>query len=91
MILKRDQQCTYFRINTSTGQFVFHHHDDDAEHAHNESIIADPLPFFEKCLTSSEPVAHIGFVFEAAGRDGPGRALVDTAAETAFLHVTRIV
>lgn len=73
-------------VDTGAGQFVLDDHDDDAEHAHDEGVVADAFPLLEQGLPPAEPVADVGFVL-GAGPYAAGGALHLTPGEHAVLHV----
>jgi len=83
----------YLAVNTGAGQFVFDDHHDDAEHAHDEGIVADAFALLEEGLPSAEPVADVRLVL-GPGPDAAtaGLALQGAAAagQHALIHVTGI-
>lgn len=44
---------THFGVHSGAAEFIFDHHDDNAEHAHDQGIVTDPLPFFEQRFPTS--------------------------------------
>lgn len=78
---------THLGVDAGAGQFVLDDHDDDAEHAHDEGVVADTFPLLEQGLPSAQPVADVGLVL-GAGPDAAGWALqLATGDEPAVLHV----
>lgn len=75
----------YLRIYTGTTQFVLDHHHDDAEHAHDQRIVADAFPLLEQCFPPAESVADVRFVLRAGY--GAARCFDRAAAEASLLHV----
>lgn len=53
-------------VDAGAAQLVLDDHDDDAEHAHDQSVVADPLPFFKQGLPPSQSVPDVWFVLAAA-------------------------
>ena len=80
---------SYFSVDTSTGQFILEHHDDDTEHADNEGVVADPFPLLKKRFPPTQSVAHVGLTLPA--RRGRGRhrpAATSTTAASAAAATT---
>ena len=63
----------YFRVDSGASQLVFDDHDDDAEHADDEGVVADPLALLEKGFPPTEPVADVRLVL-AHGERGDAHA-----------------
>lgn len=71
---------TYLGVDSGTTQLVLHDHDDDAEHAHDESVVTDPLPLLKQRLAPAQAVAHVGLVLAVQLPTGPhARPLADAA------------
>lgn len=71
---------TYLRVDSGATQLVLHHHDDDAEHAHDKRVVTDPLPLLKQCLAPAQTIAHVGLVLAVQLPTGPhARALADAA------------
>ena len=47
---------THLGVDPGGGELVLEHHDDDAEHAHDERVVADALPLLEERLAPPEAV-----------------------------------
>lgn len=81
-------------VNAGAGQLVLDDHDDDAEHAHHEGVVADALALLEQGLPPAQPVADVGLVL-GSGLDAAaaGLALEGPAAagQHALVHVTGIL
>jgi len=50
---------SYLCVDSGGGEFVFTNHDQDAEHAHDEGVIADPFPLLEQRLPTTQTVREI--------------------------------
>lgn len=56
---------THLGVDSGAGQFILDDHHDNAEHAHDERVVADAFPLLEQGLPSAEPVANVRFVLWA--------------------------
>ena len=50
---------SYLCVDSGGGKFVFTDHDQDAEHAHDEGVIADPFPLLEQGLPATQTMREI--------------------------------
>lgn len=66
-IIKANEEwsSTHLGVDSGAGQFVLDDHHDNAEHAHDERVVADAFPLLEQGLPSAEPVANVRFVLWA--------------------------
>ena len=55
-MLSLSQSATHLGVDAGGRELVLEHHDDDAEHAHDERVVADPLPLLEERLAPPQPV-----------------------------------
>lgn len=74
---------SYLSVHTRAAQLVLDDHDDDAEHPHDERVVADPLAFLEQRLSAAQPVANIRFVFAPRSQVATGAQTASLADETA--------
>ncbi len=58
---------THLSVDPGGGELVLDDHDDDAEHAHDERVVADPLPLLEQRLPTTQAVG------QAVGEELPDR------------------
>ena len=49
---------THLGVDPGGRELVLEHHDDDAEHAHDERVVADPLPLLEERLAPPQAVGQ---------------------------------
>lgn len=92
---KRNVNCrvqTHFSVDTSAGEFVLDDHDDDAEHSHDEGVVADPFAFLEQRFPPAQPVADVRFVFarRSSGADVAAGADAVPLAEDPFFDGRRV-
>ena len=48
--------CAHLGVDPGGRELVLEHHDDDAEHSHDERVVADALPLLEEGLAPPQPV-----------------------------------
>ena len=72
---------TYFGVDAGAGQFILQDHDNDAEHADDQSIVADPFALLEEGFPAAESVADVGLLFAARRGRSDGASCADAAAD----------
>jgi len=90
----RAEAGTHLVVNAGAAEFVLDDHNDDAEHAHDEGIVADALALLEQGLPPAQPVADVRLVL-GPGPDAapPGLTLLGATAagQHPLVHVTGIL
>lgn len=77
---------THLLIHAGTAQLILDHHNNNAEHSHDEGIVADALSLLEERFSTAESIADIRLLL-AAFVLRSGGSFIDAATQTSLLHV----